>query len=124
MKVLIAVDDTKGSKKIIPAFSRLFPCVRPETVILLFVQPYEGRSLMTEMLGEAELSTLKEVLEGTEYKEAIDRRAQTIVDFYRKALEENGVTGIKAVAKTGHPAEEILNTAKEEGVELIIIGSP
>ena len=123
MKVLIAVDDTKGSKKIIQAFSRLFPCVRPETVILLFVQPYEGRSLMTEMLGEAELSTLKEVLEGTEYKEAIDRRAQTIVDFYRKALEENGVTGIKAVAKTGHPAEEILNTAKEEGVELIIIGS-
>ena len=68
-KILIAVDDTKGSKLIIPAFSKLFPCVRPETVILLFVQPYEGRSLMTEMLGEAELSTLKEVLEGTEYKE-------------------------------------------------------
>ena len=122
-KVLIAVDDTKGSKEIIPAFSRLFPCVRPETVILLFVQPYEGRSLMTEMLGEAELSTLKEVLEGTEYKEATDRRAQTIINFYRKALEEHGVTGIRAVAKVGHPAEEILNTAKEEGVEMIIIGS-
>ena len=122
-KILIAVDDTKGSKLIIPTFSKLFPCVRPETVILLFVQPYEGRSLMTEMLGEAELSTLKEVLEGTEYKEATDRRAQTIIDFYRKALEENGVTDIRAVAKVGHPAEEILNTAKEEGVEMIIIGS-
>ena len=122
-KVLIAVDDTKGSKEIIPAFSRLFPCVRPETVILLFVQPYEGRSLMTEMLGEAELSTLKEVLEGTEYKAAIDKRAQAVLDFYRKAMEENGVTGIKAVAKIGHPAEEILDTAKKEGVEMIIIGS-
>ena len=122
-KILIAVDDTKGSKLIIPAFSKLFPCVRPETVILLFVQPYEGRSLMTEMLGEAELSTLKEVLEGTEYKEATDRRAQTIIDFYRKALEENGVADIRTVAKVGHPAEEILNTAKEEGVEMIIIGS-
>ena len=122
-KVLIAVDDTKGSKLAIPTFSKLFLCVRPETVILLFVQPYEGRSLMTEMLGEAELSTLKEVLEGTEYKEATDRRAQTIIDFYRKALEENGVTGIKAVTKVGHPAEEILNTAKEEGVEMIVIGS-
>lgn len=122
-KVLIAVDDTKGSKEIIPAFSRLFPCVRPETVILLFVQPYEGRSLMTEMLGEAELSTLKDVLEGTEYKDAMDKRAQAILDFYRKAMEENGVTGIKAVAKIGHPAEEILDTAKKEGVEMIIIGS-
>ena len=122
-KILIAVDDTKGSKLTIPAFSKLFPCVRPETVILLFVQPYEGRSLMTEMLGEAELSTLKEVLEGTEYKEATDRRAQTIIDFYRKALEENGVADIRTVAKVGHPAEEILNTAKEEGVEMIIIGS-
>lgn len=122
-KVLIAVDDTKGSKEIIPAFSRLFPCVKPETVIVLFVQPYEGRSLMTEMLGDAELSTLKDVLEGTEYKEALDKRAQAIIDFYRMALEENGVTGIKAVAKVGHPADEILNTTQEEGVEMIIIGS-
>ena len=56
-------------------------------------------------------------------RRATDRRAQTIIDFYRKALEENGVTDIRAVAKVGHPAEEILNTAKEEGVEMIIIGS-
>lgn len=122
-KVLIAVDDTKGSRSIVPVFSRLFSCVRPETVILLYVEEFEGRSLITRMLPESELSTLKEVLEGTEYKEAMDRKAENILGYYKNAMKENGVTGIKTIKRIGNPAEEILNAAKEEGVEMIIIGS-
>ena len=94
--ILLAVDDTKGSKAAIPAFSSLFPCVRPENVILLYVERFEGRSLMTEMLPESELATLKEVLQGTEYKAALDKKADAILGYYRKALEEKGGTGIKA----------------------------
>lgn len=123
-KVLISVDDTKGSKSAVTTFQNLFPCVRPETVILLYVEKLEGRSLMDEvLLSVSEMSTLKEALEGTEYKDALDRKARSILDRYRKELEEGGVTGIKPVVKGGHPAEEILNTAKEEGAELIVIGS-
>ncbi len=122
-KVLIAVDDTKGSNVTIPVFSRLFPCVRPDSVILLYVERFEGRSLMTEMLPVSELKTLKDVLEGTEYKSALDKRAQEILGHYKKELESNGVTGIQAVTKMGNPAEEILNTAKESGADMIIIGS-
>lgn len=122
-KVLIAVDDTKGSNMTIPVFSRLFSCARPNSVVLLYVERFEGRSLMTEMLPLSELSTLKEVLEGTEYKEALDKRAQEILDSYKKELEKNGVTGIETVIKMGNPAEEILNAAKESGAEMIIIGS-
>ncbi len=122
-KILIAVDDTKGSKAIIPAFSKIFPCIKPEEIILLHVQKLEGRSLIDEMLGEPELKTLKEAMEGTEYKEALDKKARAILDYYKKALEEVGARGIKPVIKAGHPAEEILATAKEEGVEMIIIGS-
>jgi nucleotide-binding universal stress UspA family protein len=121
--ILLAVDDTKGSKAAIPAFSRLFPCVRPENVILLYVERFEGRSLMTEMLPESELATLKEVLQGTEYKAALDKKADAILGYYRKALEEKGVTGIKVIKKIGSPSEEILNTAKEEKADMIIIGS-
>ena len=47
----------------------------------------------------------------------------TILGFYKKSLEEKGVTGLKTVVKSGHPAEEILKTAKEENVDMIIIGS-
>ena len=32
------------------------------------------------------------------------------------------MAGIKTVVKEGHPAEEILNAANQEGVEMIIIG--
>jgi nucleotide-binding universal stress UspA family protein len=45
------------------------------------------------------------------------------VDFYKKAIEETGVKSVKPLVKYGHPAEEILNTAKEEGADMIIVGS-
>jgi nucleotide-binding universal stress UspA family protein len=122
-KILIAVDDTKGSKAAVATCTKTCQCIRPETVILLYVEKFEGRSLIDEMLGDAELSTLKEVLEGTEYKEKLDAKAKAILEYYKKAMEEEGVTGIKTVVKMGHPAEEILKTAKEEEVDMIIIGS-
>ena len=33
------------------------------------------------------------------------------------------MTDIKTLTKIGHPAEEILNTAKEETIDIIIVGS-
>jgi nucleotide-binding universal stress UspA family protein len=122
-KVLIAVDESKGSEATAEAFIRLFACIRPETVILLYVEKMEGRSLMDEMLGPAELSTLREQLQGTEYQEHLDKKAAAIMMHYRKRLEDKGVTGIKTIVKEGHPAEEILATARQEGADMVIIGS-
>ena len=121
--VLIAVDDSKGSLAILNTYVSLFSCVRPETTYLLYVQKIEGRSLMDEMLGEAELSTLKEQLEGTEYKEALDDKAAALLDHYKKELEAKGVTGIELLVRQGHPADEILGAAKELGADMIIVGS-
>lgn len=123
MKLLIAVDDTKGTKNAFSACSEVCSCMRPESMVLVYVEKFEGRSLIDEMLGEAEMATLKEVLQGTEYQEALDRKAQTILNYYKKILEDRGLTNIKTVVKKGHPAEEILNAAKEEGSGMIIIGS-
>lgn len=122
-KILIAVDDTKGSRNAFGFCTDVCTCMLPEKVVLLYVERFEGRSLMTDMLPVSELSTLKEVLEGTEYKEAMDRRADEILNYYKKTLEDNEVQGIKTVKKLGNPAEEILKTAKEEEAEMIIIGS-
>lgn len=122
-KILIAVDDTKGTKKAFSVCSNICSCMRPESIVLVYVEEFEGRSLMTDMLPVSELSTLKDVLEGTEYKEALDKKAETILNYYKKTLEDKGVTGIKAIKKMGLPAEEIINTAKEENAEMIIIGS-
>jgi nucleotide-binding universal stress UspA family protein len=119
-KVLVAVDDTKASEAVVAVFDNL---VRPpEEVILLHVERLEGRSLMIDMLGEAELSTLKESLKGTEYKEELDRKAEKILNHYKRKFEHGGLICVRTVLREGIPSEEIARVAEEENVELVIIG--
>jgi nucleotide-binding universal stress UspA family protein len=120
-KVLIAVDDTKGSKAVLSVFKNL---VRPpQEVLLLHVQRLEGKSLMIDMLGEAELSTLKESLEGTEYKEGLDRKSEQILNYYKKELEDGGLISIRTMTRIGIESDEILRVAEDEKVDLIITGA-
>jgi nucleotide-binding universal stress UspA family protein len=119
-KVLIAVDGTKGSKGILSLFRELVSS--PEQVVLLHVQQLEGNSLMTAMLGDAEMSTLKESMKGTEHKEALDQKTEKILSHYRKELGDSGLTDVKTVVREGNPSDEILKVAEEEGVDLIMVG--
>ena len=123
MKILIAVDDTKGANAAFSFCSDICPGMRPEGIVLLFVERFEGKSLIAEMLGDAEAATLREALEGSEYKETLDKKARVFLDHYKKVLEEKGLTGIKTIIKSGHPADEILNAAREENAGMIVIGS-
>jgi len=123
-KILIAVDDTKSSKEIFEKCTQMCKCMAPEEIILLYVEKFAGRSLMDEMLGDAELSTLADVVQGSEFKEAMDKKAEKILNFYKSALEDRSpVPNLRTMVKTGIPAEEIVQTAKDEDVSLIIIGS-
>ncbi len=123
-KILIAVDDTKGTKNMFTVCSDMCTGLRPESVVVCYVEKLEGRSLMDDtLLSISEMSTLKEALEGTEYQEALDKKAQAVLNYYKKALEEKGLNGVKTVVRKGHPAEEILKAADDEGVDLIMIGS-
>ncbi len=119
-KVLIAVDETEGSKSVLSVFHNM---VRPpETVVLVHVQRIEGKSMMIDMLGEAEMATLREALKGTEHKEALDRQSKKILNYYKKELDNGGLVNVKTVIRDGVPSEEILKVAQEEGVDLIITG--
>jgi nucleotide-binding universal stress UspA family protein len=119
-KVLIAVDDTKASKAVLTTFHNSVS--QPDEIILLHVERLAGRSLMIDMLGETELSTLKDAVYGSEYKEALDKKAKKILDYYMKGLNGNGMFKVKTVIREGIPAEEIIKVADAEGVELIILG--
>ncbi len=119
-KILIAVDDTKGSKNVLSVFHNFVH--QPIEVVLLHVEKLQGRSLMIDMLGEAEMSTLREMLNGSDYKAALDKRAGRILSFYSNELALNGSSRLKTVRREGIPSEEILKVAEEEGVELIILG--
>ena len=88
--VLIAIDDSKGAEKTVQVFLKMYSCAKPEKVTLLFVEKIEGRSLMDEMLGDAEMETLKEMLVGTEYQDRLDKRAAAILAHFGDMLKENG----------------------------------
>lgn len=119
-KVLIAVDGSKGSRAVIPAFRDLIR--KPRTVVLVTVQRLLGDSLVIDMLGDAEMRTLRESLKDTEHQEALDSAAGLILARYAWELRSEGVA-VKKVVRDGPPAEAILQVAREEGVDLIITGN-
>ena len=119
-KVLISVDETEGSKATLSVFRNMVK--PPEEVILLHVQKPGGKSLMYDMLSEAEMSTLMDSVQGTEYKEAMDAKSSKVLNYYKKELEHDGLINIRTLVREGHPATEITRMADEENVELVILG--
>jgi len=69
---------------------------------------------MIDMLGEAELSTLRESLRGTEYKEELDRKSEQILNYYKRELEDGGLISIRTMIRDGVEADEILKVAEDE----------
>jgi nucleotide-binding universal stress UspA family protein len=128
-KILLAVDETKGSLAVIELLNNLLgQCTgnngEPDDIILLYVEKLEGKSLMGEvLLSDSETETLKESLQGTEYQKQLDKKAGQVLDYFKDLLEKYGFSGVSPLVRQGHPAEEILKAAQENGVGMIIIGS-
>ncbi len=128
-KMLVAVDDTKGSLHVAEVLKNMLgDCLDcgclPESIILLYVEKMEGRSIMDDLLlSVSETETLKESLRGTEYQKQADKKAEKILNYFEDLLEKQGLSGIKKQVRQGHPAEEILKAAQEENVGMIVMGS-
>jgi nucleotide-binding universal stress UspA family protein len=128
-KILVAVDDTKGSLAVVEILNSLLGecanngCV-PQTILLLYVEKPEGRSVMSDLLlSTSEMETLKESLQGTEHQKQMDKKAGKVLAYFRNLLEKHGFSGIKELVREGHPAEEIVAAAQENEAEMIVIGS-
>jgi nucleotide-binding universal stress UspA family protein len=128
-KILLAVDDTKGSLPVIGILSSLLGGCRgggclPETIFLLYVERLEGPSVMDGLLlSTSETETLKESLQGTDYQEKLDQKAGKVLNYFKDLLGKEGFSGIRPLVRQGHPAEEILKAARDNEVEMIIMGS-
>jgi len=123
-KIVIAVDETKKSRNIFNTSLSVCSCMAPKEIVLVYVEQFAGKSLLSEMISDTDLSTLKEVLEGTEYQEALDAKANTVLDFYQSTLKSSCPSiSIKKIIRSGHPGEEILAVSKEESANMIIVGS-
>lgn len=123
-KVLLALDAAKGSDDCVSACARLFSAAPPATVILLHVQQLGGGpTLMHQRMSDPEIETLREELARTEALQGLEAKSRALLEAHRKKLARRGIHGTKVVVKTGHVAEQILETAKDERAEMIIIGN-
>lgn len=119
-KVLIAVDETRSSVAVLSTFQNLVQ--KPDEILLLHVERLEGRSLMIDMLGDAEMSTLKEMLTDSEHKSTLDQKAEKVLSFYKDQFEGSGESNIKTFVRAGKPAREITKLAEEQDADLILLG--
>jgi nucleotide-binding universal stress UspA family protein len=123
-KILVAVDNTKGSEQAVQALASWVKAFQPESVLLLHIERLYGPSIIGEALeSEQDIEEVSAALEGTEYLEKLDAESARIISHFTDRLKEAGYRNVEAVIKKGHPAEQIVNTAKEEGVDLIVMGS-
>lgn len=106
-KILLAVDDSKYSKKGLDLVARLVDNNKTPVVLVHVLNPVTGR-IPTKQREEL-------------MKEMVEEAKKTFAD-YRSTLEKLGceVTGL---TPEGEPSDEILLAAKQHGCDLVVIGA-
>jgi nucleotide-binding universal stress UspA family protein len=54
---------------------------------------------------------------------SIQEAGKQIISDTAQVIRDSGVFSVKEAIKQGHPAEEIIRYAKEEGIDLIVMGT-
>lgn len=114
-KVLLAVDETDGSKSVLSVFQSMNP--RPQSAVLVHVNRPRGKAVF-DVSGASAFAGIT----GAE-RQALNRESEAILASYRGVLENSGFVDVKTVAAVGVPSEEILKLAGEEDVDAVILGS-
>lgn len=120
-RILIPVDGTRGTRDIFAVCGSIVR--QAEEVILLHVEQLGGKTLMLDMLGEPELATLRESIQGTPFRERLDAQTARILAYCRSKLEALGAQNIRTMVRDGMPALEILKVAAMEQADLIVLGN-
>jgi nucleotide-binding universal stress UspA family protein len=115
MKVLIAVDDSEWSRAAIDFVQSIDWPENTQMVVLSAAAPAYASFTFDEMAYSPE-TIMPELLEQQrQYHEDIAKRC-------RAQLEKTGAS-IRAEVVTADPREAIVDLAKREGIELIVVGS-
>lgn len=112
-KYLITLDGSEYSKDVIQYGVNLAEKVGAEVVVLHVVEPFSKKTTVLAQFKEEMVEQTNNLLK-LFGEEAIANAKAAIADYKGP---------VKYVTKIGYPADEIINTAKEENCSLIIIGS-
>lgn len=114
-KILCCVDGSQHGLNAAKASAELARCFDGELTLLtvakeLKLTPQVKRYLQIEHIsGEPQY--------------VIDDFTRQVMDQAKEAAKEAGVTKLKTVVRSGHPARTIVEYAKDRGVDCIVIGS-
>lgn len=119
-RVLMAVDESEGSRSVLSVFRSMVP--EPDTVVLIHVLRPERTSFSVGTPIDSEIKPLEEPMDGPDHSGPLPGKTDEVVRSYRAEVEKCGTMRVKAFVKDGIPSEEILRAAREEKVDLIIMG--
>ncbi len=117
--ILIATDGSEGSLEAARHAAQLARALKART-LLLHVVPEESISLGTTLIPPA-TAPLKEGDEVSFERILLDG-AQAILDRTRKPFDKLGVS-VEGLIREGEAADGILAAAREEDVDLVVVGS-
>ncbi|PNV80754.1 MAG: universal stress protein UspA [Fervidicoccus sp.] len=106
-KILIAYDGSPSAKLALSKACEIAMQFHSELLVTTVIEPIEifyGEPIPPEIISKQ-----KEI-------------AQRIIERAKKYIESMGLEKVRYIIKTGIPANEIVKTADEENVDLIVIG--
>lgn len=118
-KILVAIDGSDHAWKALDLAADLAK-LHEARLIILHVVPYEAVPDALRAFAKAEHIPLEE-------ERARFHQARTLGDELTRSAEarakETGVKAVEGRTAEGKPADEILEVAREEGVDMIVLGS-
>ncbi|WP_457554770.1 universal stress protein [Candidatus Pyrohabitans sp.] len=119
-KILVAFDGSNSSLKALNEAAEMAAKLGAELSLVYVVNL--GDIYYQELLGKPEFTEVLESLkkEGKIFDDFLSESGKKVLATARSCVE--GVSVSNEIVKIGHPAEEIINAAKEIGADLIVLG--
>lgn len=108
MKILVAYDGSKASKKALDKGVELATKLGGDLLLLAVTEP-----VCPIGISEADCARMDEILKN---------ETEGILNGIRGELEKKAIK-VKTLVKKGSPADEIVKLAEREGVDTVVIGS-
>jgi nucleotide-binding universal stress UspA family protein len=120
-KVLVAFDGSESSVKALNMGGKLAEKFGAELCLVYVAHLSDLYDY--ELLGKPEFTEVLESLkkEGKNFADLLTESGKKVLETAKTCLESS-VLVAKEIVKIGHPAEEIIKTAEEEGADIIVVG--
>jgi len=121
-KILVAFDGSESSIKALNLGGKLAEKFGAELCLVYVAHLSDIYDL--ELLGKAEFTQVLESLKegGGSFSDILKESGRKVLETAKSCLE-GSVLVAKEIVQLGHPAEEIIRTAEEEGADVIVLGS-